>query len=181
MALFRSSREAGEHVIIALGSNQGDREGTLGRAIADIDALRELRVSEISPYYETPAIKIDGVDREAPRYLNAVIAVQTTLAPHALLDALNTIERGHGRVRDEVWGDRTLDLDIIVYGSLEMRDETLTIPHPRAWERAFVLQPWLDIEPGAVLPGYGSISAVRPLATDEVKLYVDDASDGGAS
>ncbi|BDZ63969.1 2-amino-4-hydroxy-6-hydroxymethyldihydropteridine diphosphokinase [Agromyces mangrovi Wang et al. 2018] len=175
MALFRQRRgDRGTHVVLAFGSSLGDREGTIGQAIADVDMLRETRVEAISPTYETIAITDEGADPDAPAYLNCVIAIRTDLSPHALLDAIHTIERGHGRVRDEHWGPRTLDIDIITFGGLELDDETLTIPHPRAWQRAFVLQPWLDIEPKAVIPGYGRIDELRAVAFDEVAPYEPD-------
>ena len=87
---------------------------------------------------------------------------------HALLDVLQALEAQHGRVRAERWGDRTLDLDLIDFGGREFADEQLEVPHPRAWQRAFVLQPWLDVEPDAVLPGRGPVAELRRDAHDEV-------------
>jgi 2-amino-4-hydroxy-6-hydroxymethyldihydropteridine diphosphokinase len=81
---------------------------------------------------------------------------------------LQAIETGHGRVRDEHWGDRTLDLDLIDLGGRVISDERLELPHPRAWQRAFVLQPWLDVEPDAVLAGRGPVADLRLAAHDEV-------------
>ena len=94
----------------------------------------------------------------APPYLNAVAMVTTTLTPDALLDALTRIERAHGRIRAERWGDRTLDLDIVDFAGLVSSSERLTLPHPRAFERAFVLTPWLAVDPDAVLPGHGRVA-----------------------
>lgn len=144
--------------ILALGSNLGDRELTLRRAVRDIAALDGVVMVSASGLVETAALKPDGVDVDAPAYLNAVVAVRTSLTPQALLEAVNGVEAEHGRVRDTRWGDRTLDIDIITFAGLELESRTLTIPHPLAAERAFVLAPWLQIEPDATIPGCGRIS-----------------------
>ncbi len=86
------------------------------------------------------------------------MVVDTDLAPHDLLDALHRIEDDHGRTREVRWGDRTLDLDVIAVDDLLIDSGTLTVPHPRAGERAFVLAPWLDADPDAVLPGAGRVA-----------------------
>ncbi|WP_127794335.1 2-amino-4-hydroxy-6-hydroxymethyldihydropteridine diphosphokinase [Agromyces sp. LHK192] len=154
--------------IIAFGANLGDREATIAsaiRALADADGVELVRVS---PVYESVAIKDTGVDHEAPGYLNGVVAVDTTLEPHALLDLLLRIEADHGRVRTEHWGDRTLDLDLLDVDGLVVDDERLTLPHPRAWQRAFVLAPWLDVDPDASITGRGSVRDLLAAATDEV-------------
>ena len=100
---------------------------------------------------ETPAVKPEGVDEDAPSYLNAVVLVRSALHPRQLLAALHEVEAAHGRVRAERWGDRTLDIDIVSLGGLRVDEPELTVPHPRAHERAFVLAPWLDVEPDAVI------------------------------
>lgn len=143
--------------VIALGANLGDRDATLSDAVVAIADLPGVELTGVSALIETPALKPHGVDHDAPAYLNGVVTVLTTLAPHALLDALNAIENAHGRERTEHWGDRTLDLDLISYGELEQSDERLTLPHPRAAERDFVLVPWLELDPDAALPGLGRI------------------------
>ncbi len=139
--------------VIALGSNLGDREAILRDAVRDLAATPGITVLRESSLIETPALKPDGVDEDAPPYLNAVVLVRSALDPHALLDALHAIEQSHGRVRTEHWGDRTLDLDIVSMGGLRVQEPELVIPHPRAHERAFVLAPWLEVEPDAVLGG----------------------------
>ncbi|WP_353826677.1 2-amino-4-hydroxy-6-hydroxymethyldihydropteridine diphosphokinase [Agromyces sp. SYSU T0242] len=154
--------------VIAVGANLGDREETIAaaaRAIADADGVELVAVS---PLYETPAVRTDGVDPDAPRYLNGVLLVETSLAPTALLDLLQRIEDAHGRTRETRWGDRTLDLDLIDHGGVRLADERLELPHPRAWQRAFVLQPWLDVDPDAEIPGRGRVDALRAAARDEV-------------
>ncbi len=144
--------------ILALGSNLGDRELNLRLAVRDISVLDEVVMVAASGIVETAAIKPDGVDLDAPSYLNAVVAIQTSLAPQELLDALNAVEAELGRVRAVRWGDRTIDIDIITFADVELHSPTLTLPHPRAAERAFVLAPWLQVEPDATIPGRGRVS-----------------------
>ncbi|HEY0249197.1 MAG TPA: 2-amino-4-hydroxy-6-hydroxymethyldihydropteridine diphosphokinase [Gryllotalpicola sp.] len=156
--------------VIALGSNLGDRGELLRDAVAALRATPGVEVTAVSPVVESAALKLDGVDPSAPRYLNAVALVDTLLPPHELLDQLHRIEFEHGRVRAERWGDRTLDLDIIDYDGLESVDPELTLPHPRAYERAFVLAPWLAVDPEATLPGWGRVAPLlAELGDDTVR------------
>lgn len=155
-------------VVLSLGSNLGDREQTIRDAVAEIDAIAGVRVISASGFVETPAVKPSGIDDSAPAYLNAVITVRTAFAPERLLELLGEIERAHGRIREERWGDRTLDIDIVNWGGLRLNSEKLTIPHPRAGERPFVLVPWLDIEPDATLPGLGRVDALPAARPDLV-------------
>jgi len=157
--------------ILSLGSNLGDREATIAAAIRDISALAGVRVLRTSRLVETPALKPEGVDHDAPAYLNVAVAIRTTLVPADLLAALNRIEADHGRVRDERWGDRTLDIDIVAMGSLVVSTPDLVIPHPRAYARAFVLAPWLEIEPDAILPGHGRVDQLLADTGDSVSVY----------
>lgn len=161
----------GRRAVLALGSNLGDREANIRAAVADLAAEPGIRVEVVSSLVQTPAQKPGGIDREAPAYLNAVTIVHTVLDPQALLGVVNRIETAHGRVREEHWGDRTLDIDIIDYAGRQSEDERLTLPHPRAAERAFVLAPWLEIDPDAVIPGRGRVEHLLPAATDEVAVY----------
>jgi 2-amino-4-hydroxy-6-hydroxymethyldihydropteridine diphosphokinase len=138
-------------VVIALGSNLGDREATLDDAI---EALRTLiTVEAVSSYIET--LPVGGP--EQPNYLNAVLIGESQLPPEELLEAMQSIEAAAGRERIERWGARTLDLDLINAGDLEQSTDFLTLPHPRAHERRFVLDPWLEIDPEASLPGFGKV------------------------
>lgn len=139
--------------VIALGSNLGQRHETLDSAVAALSELSQITVQAVSPVHETVAVSLDGPDPERPRFANAVAVVTTTLPPEQLLAQLQRIEQEHHRVRHERWGDRTLDLDLIDYEGETRASTALTIPHPRAAERAFVLEPWADIEPEAVLAG----------------------------
>ena len=147
--------------VVALGSNLGDSSATLDEAISDIRALPLVHRVMPSSVISSIAITLDGPDPDKPRYANAVALVETDLAPTVLLAALNEIEARHGRVRDVRWGDRTLDLDIVAYGSVTSADPHLTLPHPRAHERDFVLDPWLEIDPDAILPGLGRVADIR--------------------
>lgn len=157
--------------IIALGSNQGDREQLLRDAVKAIDALAGVRVVAASGIVETPALKPHGVDETAPSYLNAVIMATATLKPEELLRKLHEIEAELGRVRNEVWGDRTIDLDLIDMGGLRIQSDEITLPHPRAWQRAFVLAPWLHVNPDAVLAGSA------PNTSDRVDALLADTTD----
>ncbi|MGV8858098.1 2-amino-4-hydroxy-6-hydroxymethyldihydropteridine diphosphokinase [Rhodoglobus sp.] len=145
-------------LVLALGSNLGNRESTLRDAVHAISRIDGVSVDAASSVVQTPALKVAGVDHSAPPYLNAVVLARSALEPHALLEQLQRIETEHGRVRDERWGDRTLDIDIVTFAHLLIDDEVLTIPHPRAAERAFVLVPWLQLDPEAALPGLGRAS-----------------------
>ena len=160
--------------VLSIGSNLGDRETTIRDAVREIAALPGIDLIAASTLVETPALKPEGVDYDAPAYLNATIVVATTQGPEALLALLNAIEHDHGRVRDVHWGDRTLDIDIVTMGGARQATDRLTLPHPRASDRAFVLVPWLEIEPDAVLPGIGRIDAL-PAAHESVRRYRAEA------
>ena len=149
-----------ERAILALGGNLGDRKATIKAAIKDIKALDGVEVISKSPLYESFAATEDGPDESAPRYLNGVIEIETTLKPGNLLTELRKIETAHGRVRLERWGSRTLDIDIITYGQLIKDGKRLTIPHPRAYQRAFVVVPWAAMDPSAKLLGHGSVASL---------------------
>jgi 2-amino-4-hydroxy-6-hydroxymethyldihydropteridine diphosphokinase len=165
------SERPGESVVLALGSNLGDRVGILLAAMREIAAIDGLELTGASDLYESAAVKPGGVDLDAPQYLNAVVTAVYSGEPHALLAAVNRIEADHGRERNEHWGDRTLDIDIVAFGGLVSADETLTVPHPRAAERDFVLAPWLQLEPDAVLPGHGRVVDLLAALDTTVRVY----------
>lgn len=167
--------------VLALGSNLGDRAHELRAAVAEIADTDGILLTAASKLVESTAVRVTGADETAPRYLNAVVAIETSLTPHALLHQLHAIEDDHGRVRDERWGDRTLDIDIVTYGALEQDDPDLTLPHPRAAERAFVLAPWLEIAPDATLPGRGRIDALLAALPAEDAVAVWPADDEWAA
>jgi 2-amino-4-hydroxy-6-hydroxymethyldihydropteridine diphosphokinase len=144
-------------VVLAVGSNLGDRLGTLQGCVQAIGGLPDTDVLTISPVYETAPV---GGPAQ-PDYLNAVLIVSTALPPLDLLAATQGIEAEFGRVRPqgaERFGPRTLDIDVISYAELVSDDPVLTLPHPRAHERAFVLAPWHDVDAGASLPGRGPVA-----------------------
>ena len=149
-------RERRVPVVIALGSNLGDRRQELQRAVDELAATRGLRIITVSPVYETAPVG----GPEQPDYLNAVVLAETYRPAAELLRRAHTIEVAAQRTREVRWGPRTLDVDIIAYGAETSSDPVLTLPHPRAHERAFVLAPWLDADPGAVLPGRGRVAAL---------------------
>jgi 2-amino-4-hydroxy-6-hydroxymethyldihydropteridine diphosphokinase len=163
-----------ELAVLSLGSNLGPREQTIRDAVGEIAALDFVELRAASGLVETPALKPHGVDLDAPSYLNAVAIVATELEPEQLLAALNAIEAEHGRVRLERWGDRTLDIDIVSFGDRELATDVLTLPHPRAASRAFVIVPWLELDPEAELPGVGRIGGL-PVAAVDVQRYPAEA------
>ena len=143
--------------VLSLGSNLADREQTIRDAVRDIAAIPGVTLTAASSLVQTPALKPHGVDADSPAYLNAVVLVRSVVPVDELLTHLNRIEAQHGRVREERWGDRTLDIDIVAFGATVRDDERLTLPHPRAGDRAFVLAPWLEVDPHAVLSGRGPV------------------------
>ncbi|MFF9869217.1 2-amino-4-hydroxy-6-hydroxymethyldihydropteridine diphosphokinase [Streptomyces sp. NPDC013953] len=145
-----------KRAVIALGANLGNRLETLQGAIDALEDTPGVRVKAVSPVYETEPWGVDPGSQ--PSYFNAVVVVKTTLPPASLLERAHAVEEAFHRVRDERWGARTLDVDIVAYGDLVSDDPVLTLPHPRAHERAFVLAPWHDVDPEAQVPGVGAVA-----------------------
>lgn len=144
-----------KRAVIALGSNLGNRLETMQSAIDALEDTPGLRVKAVSPVYETEPF---GVPDRQPKYFNAVAVIRTTLPPMSLLERAGAIEEALRRVRTGLRGAaRTIDVDIIAYQGVECEAPNLTLPHPRAHERAFVLAPWNDVEPAAELPGRGRV------------------------
>jgi 2-amino-4-hydroxy-6-hydroxymethyldihydropteridine diphosphokinase len=141
-------------VVLALGSNLGDRLANLQTAVNALGAGPGLDDVAVSPVYETAPV--GGPPQ--PDYLNAVLVAATSLPPRAVLDRGRAAEAALGRVRGQRWGPRTLDVDVIAYGNEISSDPELTLPHPRAHERAFVLAPWHDVDPDAVILGRGPVA-----------------------
>ena len=138
--------------VIAIGSNIGDTKANLDLALK---LLREATdVKQVSSYYSTKPVGYT----DQPDFLNAICIIESELPAMALLAMLQGIEKVMGRERTIKWGPRTIDLDIIQYGDLISKAEELTLPHPRAHERKFVLEPWHEIEPDAILLTHGKIS-----------------------
>jgi 2-amino-4-hydroxy-6-hydroxymethyldihydropteridine diphosphokinase len=136
---------------VGLGANLGDREASIRRAAEALGARRLSTIRETEPW--------GYVDQ--PRFLNAVAELETELPPRALLDRLLEVERDLGRTREGPrYGPRTIDLDLLLYGDERVEERGLTVPHPRLHERAFVLEPLAELDPGIVVPGIGLVSAL---------------------
>lgn len=153
------------HAVIALGGNIGNVEQTLRSAIVSIDSIPGNQISGISPLYRTQPW---GMPDGTPEFYNAVVQLDTMLDARTLLHTLQTIEATFGRRRDKHWSNRTLDLDIIDFDHTISSDPMLSLPHPRAWQRAFVLAPWLALDPDAQLVGAhsGSVAELLPNTPD---------------
>lgn len=136
---------------IALGANLDRPEGQIEAGIRELAALPQTRVVRRSSLYRSAPVGY----HDQPDFINAVVQIETGLEPRELLEALLAIEHRHGRVRDFPNAPRTLDLDIVLYGSLVLHEHGLTIPHPRMHERAFVVVPLAEIAPDAPVPGRG--------------------------
>jgi 2-amino-4-hydroxy-6-hydroxymethyldihydropteridine diphosphokinase len=148
---------------IALGANLGDPVATVLAAFGALANLNESRVVHTSSLYRTAPVG----NTEQPEFINAVAALETTLAPEALLDALLDVEQRFGRIRAEKNGPRTLDLDLLLYNELELDLPRLTLPHPRLHLRAFVLLPLAEISPKMQLPRRGTIAAWLPAVANQ--------------
>ncbi|MGW0844926.1 2-amino-4-hydroxy-6-hydroxymethyldihydropteridine diphosphokinase [Streptomyces sp. NPDC002787] len=142
--------------VISLGSNLGNRLENLQGAIDALEDTPGVRIKAVSPVYETEPWGV--APGSQPSYFNAVVVLKTTLPPSSLLERAQAVEEAFHRVRDERWGPRTLDVDIVAYADVVSDDPALTLPHPRAHERAFVLAPWHDVEPEAQLAGRGPVA-----------------------
>ena len=138
--------------VIALGSNIGDPKDNLDLAISLLREATDLK--RVSTYFKTKPVGYE----DQPDFLNAVCIAESDLPAMEFLKMLHGIEKAMGRERSIKWGPRTIDLDLIQYGDLISKAEELTLPHPRAHERRFVLEPWLEIEPDAILLTHGKIS-----------------------
>jgi len=137
---------------VGLGSNLGDREGTLRQAIRLLGQLDGVEVAAVSSFHETEPV---GGPPGQPRFLNAAAWLRVDIAPEALLDHLMAVEAALGRERREHWGPRTLDLDLLLYDDQAITTSRLTVPHPRMHEREFVLAPLAEIAPRARHPVLG--------------------------
>ena len=140
--------------VIALGSNLGNRELNIDSAIAELAKIVE--ITHLSTNHETDPVG----GPEQPKYLNAILIAETQLDPHELLISMLEIENKLGRKREIHWGPRTIDLDLIVVGDEVVVSDVLVLPHPRAHERKFVLEPWLEIDPTAQIPGHGLVESI---------------------
>jgi len=153
--------------LIALGGNVGDVRAAFRRAIPEICDKAAARLVARSSDYATPPW---GEEKQPP-YVNACIAIETALAPHALLDVLHEVEHAHGRGRskEQRHGPRTLDLDLLAFDDRVLDTPTLTLPHPRLFERAFVLVPLAQIAPNRLIAGRTALEALTTVATDGIE------------
>lgn len=147
-----------QRVYIGLGSNLEDPARQISHAVDALKVLPESRYLKDSGLYLSKPLQLPEDDSEMPDYFNAVVLIETTLEPLELLDLLQSIETQQGRVRNTRWGARTLDLDILMYGDLQLDTERLKIPHPEMVNRGFVLYPLQNIEEDLDIPGRGKLS-----------------------
>jgi len=159
------------NVLISLGGNVGDVRSTFVKAIANICGMTQAALISRSSDYETPP----WGDENQGAFINACIEIETPLDPHALLFTLHKIEKkfGRDRVNERRWGPRTLDLDIIAYDDVRLDKPELTLPHPRLFERAFVLVPLAEIVPERMIAGQTPRQALANLSTDGIKRLPD--------
>lgn len=136
-------------VYVGLGSNLRQPAEQIRRAVNELRQHNQIQLQAVSPLYRSTAVG----PGDQPDYINAVAHIKTSLSPHALLAQLQQLEAQQGRVRNQRWGARTLDLDILLYDDLQISEPDLTIPHPQIASRIFVLAPLHDLDPDLVLPG----------------------------
>jgi 2-amino-4-hydroxy-6-hydroxymethyldihydropteridine diphosphokinase len=160
-------------VLIALGGNVGDVGATFQKAVAHICGMAQAALIARSSDYATPP----WGDEQQPRFINACIEIETSLDPHALLFVLHKIEKKFGRDRtaERRWGPRTLDLDLIAYDDVSLQTPELTLPHPRLFERAFVLVPLVEIAPDRRIGGRSIREALAGLSTEGIDRLPDMA------
>jgi 2-amino-4-hydroxy-6-hydroxymethyldihydropteridine diphosphokinase len=148
---------------VGLGSNLGDREGVIGDAVSALGSHPDIEVLQVSSLRETEP----WGPVEQPPFLNGAVALETTLGPRALLGVLLDVERRLGRVRHERFGPRTIDLDLLLYGDAVVDEPGLTVPHARLCERAFALEPLVELEPSLVVPGQGRASELLAASAED--------------
>lgn len=156
-----------EHeVFLGLGSNLGERRENLLTALRLLDGMKDMEMEEASSVYETEPWGV----LDQPRFLNMVALAHTSRDPRGVLDACKEVEKEMGRVRESKWGPRIIDVDILLYDDIQLKEEDLVIPHPRMLEREFVLVPLLELRPGISHPGAGRLSSYRgPQRDDQAK------------
>jgi 2-amino-4-hydroxy-6-hydroxymethyldihydropteridine diphosphokinase len=159
------------NALIALGGNVGDVRTTFKKAIANICGMTQAALLGRSSDYLTPP----WGDQQQANFINACIEIETSLDPHALLFTLQKVEAkfGRERARERRFGPRTLDLDLLAYDDVALQKPELTLPHPRLFERAFVLVPLAEIAPGRVIAGRSVASALAELSTEGIERLPD--------
>ncbi|RQO62029.1 2-amino-4-hydroxy-6-hydroxymethyldihydropteridine diphosphokinase [Paucibacter sp. KBW04] len=152
----------GTLAFVGLGANLGDTRQSLQQALQALSELPSTALLACSSAYRTAPVEASG-----PDFLNAVAMLRTQLSPMELLDALQAIEQAHGRERPYLNAPRTLDLDLLLFGELSLASMRLTLPHPRLHQRAFVLQPLLELQADLAAPGLGALAAFLPALQDQ--------------
>jgi 2-amino-4-hydroxy-6-hydroxymethyldihydropteridine diphosphokinase len=150
-------------VVLSLGSNLGDRVDNLQGAVDALFDAPGMAFVAMSPVYETDPV--GGPEQDD--FLNVVIVAGTSLAPETLLERALNVENSMDRIREVRWGPRTLDIDIVAFGDVISEDPELTLPHPRAHERAFVLAPLAELAPSLQIPGRGRVSDLLAATADQ--------------
>ncbi|MGW0602779.1 2-amino-4-hydroxy-6-hydroxymethyldihydropteridine diphosphokinase [Streptomyces sp. NPDC002640] len=158
--------------VLSVGSNLGNRMENLQGAVDALEDTPGIRIKAVSPVYETAPWGVEPGSQ--PNYLNAVVVLKTTLPPSALLERAQAVEEAFHRTRTDRWAARTLDVDIVTYEGRVSDDPLLTLPHPRAHERAFVLAPWLDVDGSAEVPGHGPVADLLTVVTREGVVRRED-------
>lgn len=158
-------------VLIALGGNVGDVRATFKKAISHVCGMAQAALIARSADYTTPPW---GDENQDP-FINACIEIETSLDPHALLFVLQKVEQKFGRARDKArrWGPRTLDLDMIAYDDVRLQKPDLTLPHPRLFERAFVLVPLAEIAPDRIISGIRVRDGLASVSTQGIERLPD--------
>jgi 2-amino-4-hydroxy-6-hydroxymethyldihydropteridine diphosphokinase len=158
-------------VLIALGGNVGNVRATFRKAIANICGMAQAALLARSSDYATPP----WGEEDQARFINACIEIETSLDPHALLFVLHKVEQkfGRDRAKEQRWGPRTLDLDLIAYDNVAIDKPELTLPHPRLFERAFVLVPLVEIAPDRLIRGRSVTEALADLSTEGIERLPD--------
>lgn len=147
-------------IYLSLGSNLGDREGNIKAALKRLDVMMG-KAAVVSSIYETEPWGF----KDQPRFLNLCVAYDSDISPEALIDAIRTIEKALGRKRSVIWGPRTIDVDVLLIDDLKIDTRDLTVPHPRMWERAFVMIPLAEIAPCLKAPD-GTPAALKAVLLD---------------
>ncbi|MCL4745957.1 MAG: 2-amino-4-hydroxy-6-hydroxymethyldihydropteridine diphosphokinase [Burkholderiaceae bacterium] len=161
----------GVRAFVGLGANLGQASDAIRRAIDALGAIGDTRVTAVSSLYRSAPIEATG-----PDFVNAVAELRTGLDPQSLLDALQTIEQAHGRIRGERNAPRTLDLDLLLHGDQVLDSDALSLPHPRMSTRAFVLRPLAEIDPGVRIPGAAPLDVLLARCAGQRVERIDDAT-----
>lgn len=170
---MKNSQTQGARAFIALGANLGEPLAQLDAAVQYLDAHPQITCLSMSRVYQSQP----HGPQDQPDFTNAALLVRTTLTPLNLLTVMQAIEASLGRVRQRHWGERTIDLDLILYDNIIMQTPTLTLPHPLAHRREFVIQPLYDLDATLVIPNYGKVATLlKKLPTKQLREIRNDTT-----